>query len=123
MRTDQVDIILWQTLATFLLLGALTGVVLGLLLIFKPHLMEHVNRIANRWVSTRRMTRPLDRRIDIEGWFFRHHRPLGILVILGAGYILVAFGLLFDKAAALQRLSAYAPNRMPDVLLDALVLL
>ena len=114
--------ILWRALAIFLLIGALMGVAVSLLLIFKPHLMARVNRVANHWVSTRHIGQWLDRSISIEDWFYRHHRPLGLLVILGAGYILVYFGLLFDKAIALQGLSAYVPNRLLlSVLLEALL--
>ena len=122
MHTNTIDIILWQSLVIFLLLSSLTGVVLGLLLIFKPHLMDSVNRVANRWVSTRRMIKPADRVIDAEGWFFKYHRPVGIMIMLGAGYILVAFGLTFDKAAALRRLSIYVPMNMLDILVDGMVL-
>lgn len=122
MRTNLTDIILWQSLAIFLIISALMGVAVSLLLIFKPHLMERVNRIANRWISTRRLNQLLDHSISIERWFYRHHRPLGILVILGASYILVYFGLLFNKAIALQRLSGYVPVMLLDILLDALVL-
>lgn len=122
MHTNLINIILWQSLAIFLIIGALMGVAVSLLLIFKPHLMVRVNQAASRWVSMRHIDRPLDRSISLEQWFYQHHRPLGIAVILGAGYILVYFGLLFDKAIALQRLTGYVPSRLLDGLLDALVL-
>ena len=38
------------------------------------------------------------------------------------GYILVYFGLLFDKAATMRSLAGYMPARLLDGLLDALVL-
>src|SRR5665811_25885 len=123
MHTDLVEILLWRALAIFLLIGALLGVVLGLLLIFKPRLLERINRVANRWVSTRHINQWLDRSISIERWFYRHHRPLGIAIILGSGYILVDFGLLFDKASALQHLPRYLSVSLMGVLLDALVLI
>src|SRR5450756_2659535 len=109
MHTDLVEILLWRALAIFLLIGALLGVVLGLLLIFKPQLLERINRVANRWVSTRHINQWLDRSVSIERWFYRHHRPLGLAIILGAGYILVYFGLLFDQTSALQQLPRYLP--------------
>ncbi|MDP1995942.1 MAG: hypothetical protein Q8J90_01975 [Gallionella sp.] len=122
MTSNPTDIFLWQSLAIFLLIAALLGILLGLLLTFKPDLMERINRVANRWISMRRIDRLLDRIISLEQWFYQYHRPLGILVILGAGYILVYFGVLFDKAIALQRLAGYVPSRLLDGLLDALVL-
>ena len=122
MTSDPTDIFLWQSLAIFLLIAALLGILLGLLLTFKPDLMERINRVANRWVSVRQIDRLLDRIISMEQWFYQYHRPLGILVILGAVYILVYFGVLFDKAIALQRLNGYVPSGLLDGLLDALVL-
>ena len=122
MTSDPTDIFLWQSLAIFLLIAALLGILLGLLLTFKPDLMERINRVANRWISMRQIDRLLDRIISLEQWFYQYHRPLGILVILGAVYILVYFGVLFDKAIALQRLNGYVPSGLLDGLLDALVL-
>ena len=122
MHTNPIGIILWQALATFLLIGALAGAALALLLIFKPHLLGRINRATSRWVSTRHIDRLLDKIISLEEWFYRYHRPLGILIILGAGYISVFFGLLFDRTASLQRLAGYMPARLADGLLDALVL-
>jgi hypothetical protein len=52
MLTNPVYIFLWRDLAIFLLFGALLGVLLGLLLIFKPQFLERLNRVANRWIST-----------------------------------------------------------------------
>lgn len=121
MTADPVNIILWRSLAIFLIVGALMGVAVSLLLIFKPHLMERVNRVANRWISTRRVSRLMDRSIDIDGWLFQRHRPLGILAVLGAAYMLVYFGLLFDKAAALQHWTGSVPTKLLDGLLDAMV--
>lgn len=119
---NPVNIILWQSLAVFLIVGALAGVAVSLLLIFKPHSMERVNRIANRWISTRHLGQLLDRSISVEHWFYQRHRPLGMLIVFGACYILVYFGLLFDKTIMLQRLSSLMETRLLDILLDALVL-
>lgn len=122
MHTDTTDIILWQSLAIFLHIAALFGILLGLLLIFKPDLMERINRVASRWISVRHVERLLDRSFSIEHWFYRHHQLLGIAIVLGAAYIIVYFGFLFDKAYALQHLSGTFQKNLLDMLLDALVL-
>ena len=113
---------LWRELAIFLLVCAPVGVIVSLLLIFKPQLMERLNRVANRWLTARRLNQFLDRSISIERWFYRYHRPFGAVVMLGALYIVIYFGILFDKAYALQRLNWRVPPRLMDGLLDALVL-
>ena len=122
MLTDPVHIVLWRALAIFLLIGALFGVALALLLIFRPQLLEPVNRVANRWISTGNMNLWLDRSISMEHWFYRHHRILGLVIVLGASYMFVYFGILFDKAITLQRLGGILPAKLLDGLLDALVL-
>lgn len=122
MLTDPVYILLLRALAIFLLFGALFGVLLGLLLIFKPQLLERISRVANRWFSTRHISRWLDRSVSIERWFYRHHRAVGIAIVLGAAYIFIYFGTLFDKSYTLRRLSGMLPAMLLDGLLDALVL-
>lgn len=122
MMANTANIILWQSIAILSIIGASMGIAVSLLLIFKPPLMERVSRVANRWISTRHLNQFLDRSISIEHWLYQRHRPLGMLIISGACYILVYFGLLFDKAITLQRLPAYMPAWLLDMLLDMLVL-
>ncbi len=121
MLTDPVYMFLWRGLAIFLLISALLGVALGLLLIIRPQLLKRINSMANCWISTRHISRLMDRSISIEHWLYHRHRPLGILIILGASYILVYFGLLFDKAVALQQLTRYMPAVLPEILLGTFV--
>jgi hypothetical protein len=122
MLTEPVKTLLWHDLAIFLLLGALLGILLGLLLVFKPRIVERLNLVANRWVSTRHINQWLDRSISIEHWFYHHHRTTGMVIVAGATYILIYFGMLFDKAYTLQRLNGKLPAQLLDGLLDALVL-
>jgi hypothetical protein len=122
MLTEPVKILLWHDLAIFLLLGALLGVLLSLLLIFKPQLVERLNRVANRWISTRHINRWLERSVSIEHWFYKHHRAAGAAVVLGASYVFIYFGILFNKAYTLNRLKGMFPAQLLDGLLDALVL-
>lgn len=122
MLTDQVKLLLWHDLAIFLLIGALLGILLGLLLILKPRYLQRLNHVANRWVTTRRFNRWLDRSVSIENWFYQHHRAVGVVVVLAAIYILIFFGVQFDKAYTMQHLSGRLPAKLLGGLLDALVL-
>jgi hypothetical protein len=122
MLTEQVKILLWEDLAILLMLGAVFGIMLGLLLIFRPKMVERLNRGANRWVSTRHINQWLDRSFSIEYWLYQRHRATGIVIVTGATYILVYFGMLFDKVNALQRLAVRLPPQLQEGLLDALVL-
>jgi hypothetical protein len=51
---------LWLSLVAFIMLGALTAVVVGLMSLFRPGQLRHWGKSANRWVSTRKLTKPLD---------------------------------------------------------------
>lgn len=122
MHTDPTDIFLWQSLAIFLLIGALLGILLGLVLIFRPQLLESINRIANRWITMRHVTRWLDRSISIERWFYQYHSAAGLIAVAGAAYIFIYFGFLFDKPYTLRHLGGTVSPVLLDWLLDVLVL-
>lgn len=122
MKIDTTDGFLWQSLAIFLLIGALLGILLGLALIFSPRLLERVNRVANRWVTLRHITRWLDRSISVERWFYRYHSAAGLAVVAGAAYIFIYFGFFFDKPYTLRHLNGMASPVLLDWLLDTLVL-
>ena len=51
---------LWISLIAFIVLGAMTAVVVGLMSLFKLGQLKHWAESVNRWVSTRRLTKPLD---------------------------------------------------------------
>jgi len=123
MQNPSVADLLWRSLALFLLIGALMGTAMALLLLFRPQLLQRVNRAANQWVSLRSISQLMDRSIRTERWFYRHHLVLGPFVVVGAGYMLLYFGLQLDQAAALRVLGVYVANQqLAGMLLQALVL-
>ena len=52
--------VMWVTLITIILLGAILAIVVGLMSLFKLGKLKHWAESANRWVSTRQLTKPLD---------------------------------------------------------------
>lgn len=51
---------LWISLIAFIVLGAVTAVVVGLMSLFQLGKLQHATESINRWVSTRQLTKPLD---------------------------------------------------------------
>jgi hypothetical protein len=116
------EILLWRMLAIFLTIGAGTGVILGLLLMIKPVYFEYVNRIANHWISFRRLSLILDHSVRVEHFFYRHHRSIGAGITLAACYLFIYFGALFDKTQSLSALSGMLPIPALVIVLDVFVL-
>lgn len=115
---------LLQSFVIFLILGSLAGLVLGALLLYRPQVLQRWSVLLNRWVSTRQMEQPLDRSVNIDPWFYRHRRPVGILILLGALYILYYFSVTLDREQAVLGLSRHYNLHAALIggLLDALVL-
>ncbi|MGA9032979.1 MAG: hypothetical protein WB402_10715 [Sulfuricaulis sp.] len=52
--------VIWVTLIMIILLGAILAIVVGLMSLFKVGKLKDWSESANRWVSTRQLTKPLD---------------------------------------------------------------
>lgn len=77
-------------LAGFLAIVNLLAFILGVVLFVRPSALKPVERIANRWYSTRQATRALDREFEtMDSAVMRHPRLTGGLIIVGAFYILL----------------------------------
>lgn len=122
MQKAAIEMLLWRDLALFLLIFAGLGVLLGALLVLKPRAFVLLNQFASRWVSMRYVSHLFDQSFSIERWFYRHHRIMGIAVILGASYFLYYFFVAYDKAQLLLHLSLNLPAILLDGLLDAVLL-
>jgi hypothetical protein len=115
-------VLLGRALAIFLVFGALSGIGLGVVLIFKSQWLAPLGRVANRWISVRYLTAWLDRSVSLEHWFYRYHKGVGIAVVLGAAYIFCYFALVFDKSELMRQMGGMWLTRQAGGLLDAMVL-
>lgn len=111
-------------LLVFLALACMVGLLGGALLMLRPHWVERFGRHANRWISTRRFNNTLERIIDADKWFYRHHRASGWALLGGSGWIVGYFVLFFDKYRFIPVLSRIGnvPPAMVDGMLDSFVL-
>lgn len=118
------DAVLMRSLILFLMLGSIAGLIAGAALLLRPDWLMRVNKLANRWVSTRQMVRPFSYSINLESWCYRHNRLIGTLLMSAAVYIIYYLTTAFDKTAALKNVfySASIPPLLMDGLLDGFVL-
>jgi hypothetical protein len=115
---------LLQSFVIFLVIGSLAGMVVGVLLLFRPEELQRMGHKLNRWISTRHLDQSMERTINLDPWFYRYRRVGGTLIFLGAVYILYYFTVSMERAGAVGNLSAYfkLPSALIGGLLDALVL-
>ena len=115
---------LLQSAVIFLIVGSVGGILIGALLLFWPQRLRAISAVLDRWVSTRRFDRALERKIRLDPWFYRHRRITGTLTALGALYVLYFFSMQLDREQAIAGLIkrlGYHPLLVGG-LLDALVL-
>ena len=61
-------------------IGCLAGLVIGLLLVFKPDLMRGIESRLNSWFETKSMIDKLDKTShDMDSFFFRHPLAVGLV--------------------------------------------
>jgi len=111
-------------LLVFLALACMVGLLGGALLMLRPHWLERFGRHANRWISDLRFNSALERIIDIDKWFYRHHRASGWALLGGSGWIVGYFVVFFDKYRFIPVLTRLGnvPPPMVDGMLDSFVL-
>lgn len=114
----------FQSALIFLIIGSVAGLLVGALLVFRPHRFQSLSQLLNRWVSTRSMDKALESSYSLDPWLYRHRQAVGAAILLGALFILYFFTMRLDRGDAIEGLSKhfqYYPS-MVGGLLDALVL-
>jgi hypothetical protein len=113
--------IVWltQALLVALALGLAASFIVGALLLSRPRVLFAVNRSLSRWIDTTYIIRYLEQPRTLERHFYRHHRLLGSAIVLGAGYVLLRWALVYDAAAFLAALDIQGARQL-DWLVRAL---
>lgn len=119
------DAVLMRSLILFLLVGSVVGLFGGILLLLRPDWMLSMNKFSNRWISTRKMGRSLEKSVNIDHWFYRNSHLSGVVLLTGAIYIVYALTtqvVRADLLASFGRLHLVQPVLL-EPLLDTLVLI
>ena len=97
--------ILMRFILILLCVGSVAGILLGIGMLLKPERLVHWNQYLSRWISADKVNEELNRPRWVERYFYRHHRLVGTLLLIGAIFILYTF--LFNYN--LRRISAVMP--------------
>jgi len=101
----------------FLFLGSLFSLSVGISLLGGGRWVGALNERSKRWISTRQAFRPLDLPHNIEPSLYRWHLLVGVLMAVGAAFILyVALFALDLKAVA--RVLAGGPSVLADMAIE-----
>jgi hypothetical protein len=104
------------TLLTFLLVGALAGLVVGVWLTAWPMQFFQLTSGLNRWTSARRALKIWETPLHWERFFYRHHRAFGLMILLATGWTLYYFIRLYSPEQVLRfwrRASGISPAWAP----------
>ena len=113
--------VLLQSSLIFLWGGAFMGILIGAAMLLKPEQVIRLNQRLSRYVSTEKIAEHIDRPRWTERFFYRHHRPVGAAVLIGAILVLYTFLFSFN----LRKVSAFIPRGwwwLSDALLGMLLI-
>ena len=83
--------------------GGVVTLCIGLCILISPALVARAGRAVNRWISTDALFRRLDASTLTERAFYRHHRVSGVLLVLGAGFVIYQFAVGINYSALFGR--------------------
>jgi hypothetical protein len=91
--TPRMSAWLSESLRTILLLGNFGALLFGLVFIVRPSALKSLEAWADRRISARKSTKPLEEvHLSADKFARAHPRLVGVLVILGSLYVLVNLG-------------------------------
>ncbi|MDT8453188.1 MAG: hypothetical protein RQ936_10670 [Gammaproteobacteria bacterium] len=90
--------ILINALRLLMLLCSAVILGLGIVILFRPSLLKRIELRANRWISTRRLTRSLSTERDqVNQWVYKYPHLVGLIIILVSLYAGTRLFLLYTQ--------------------------
>lgn len=99
------------------------SLMIGLLMIVQPVLIIRLNKKANKvgkGKSFRSSTKFLEEKSNIDPLFYKHHRMVGVIIILMSSYILYYFSMVYDETAITGLLTGTENAFLIDILINTL---
>ncbi len=86
-----------------------------------PAGFQKLSESLNRWISTTSFFTRLDEQIRVERYFYRHHRLMGVIIIVGAGYCLFMLQGVAEHWNIWRDLQGIGDTNMTDIMADAML--
>ena len=78
------------------LVFGIMGMTLSLMLLLSPRLAQNLSNILNRSINVDKRLEYLDKDIQISEFFYRHHVPVGLVLVAGSAFSLFFFFFSLD---------------------------
>ncbi|MDT8281176.1 MAG: hypothetical protein RQ982_00025 [Gammaproteobacteria bacterium] len=93
------------------------SLVIGLFLLIQPSVIIRFNNQVAKKFSLRRVTKFIETPNDVDHLFYRHHRILGIVIMLTSAYVLYYFIAIYDTSV----IADYLKNSSNAITFDILI--
>jgi hypothetical protein len=94
---DMFTTLLTKTLLMLLITGSMTGLIVGVWILIRPESFLRANKFLSEWHSLRKATKPLMVSRPTERFVYRHHRPVGLLILASSAYVLYVLVYYYDQ--------------------------
>ncbi len=113
--------VLFEVIFNLLLAGSFAGLLMGTVLIVRPHWLKSLSQALNREIANL----SLNRKLKLDPWFYRYRYLSGTFIFLGALYVLIFFTALLERSRAVEALAQrwQASPAIMEALFDPLVLI
>jgi hypothetical protein len=85
-----------QTTEILTLIFGIMGMTLSLMLLFAPHLARNLSNVLNRSINVDKGIDYLEKEIEISEFLYKHHIPMGLLLLAGSFFSLFFFFFSLD---------------------------
>ncbi len=89
-------------IAQLLIAGNLFTLLVGVLMLVAPQRLAAMFKVSDRWVSTKRAFEPLDMMRETDNFVLRYPRVLGVILLVGAAFILIRGGIFAASLSAAE---------------------
>ena len=100
-------------IAQLLIAGNLFTLLIGVMMLVAPQRLASMFKVSDRWVSTKRAFEPLDMVHETDNIALRYPRVLGVILVVGAAFILIRGGILPPASAPPKAAGCWHESLVP----------